>query len=410
MSRPVVILPEAGLSGLDCLDSLVGRGDVLCHESDAAAVEGRFPGCSLTTYPGGSLTPSRADLFALARGLDLSGEVLLVRDEERPWGWEAYLTAVGLMGADAVRLAGQSGMKRVTPPRKPDMAAARSLLLLVNGGIGNVVQTTPMLAAAHRHGLTVAFCPTFDGGGSLSHLFEDSLPGLVLLAPEEADGFDADIRINVEARDHLCAGELFHSTFREPMDRSEELANLQFFHNATGLDAVPEDAFIGCRNTPIPASLKGRVVLGPGSKPHWDSKRWPHFGELAARLDGPVILCRESDVAAHETMDFLEPLEGAGATLVTDATLAEAAAILHHARGVIANDCGLAHMAAAAGTPTIALFGPTSLAKNRPQRGNARCLSLCLDCQPCQGARTDPAICSARAATAAPSATGAWPN
>lgn len=379
------------MSQLSILDDLIVHGmDLVCHGADKADVQDSFPGLNVTAFNGGPLTPSRDDLPALAQEIDVTGEVVLVRDEDRVWGWDAYITALGLMGASSIRLVGQSGETIVTPPSRPDMDTARSMLLLVNGGIGNVVQTTPLLTAAHRHGLDIAFCPTFDSGGSLARLFEDTLPGMTLLTPDEVDDFRADIRINIESRQHIRPGDLFHSPFRVPVDSSEILAYLQFFFNATGIQAAPEDAFIGCRDTELADHLKGRIILAPGSKPHWDSKRWPHFSALAGQLDNPIILCRDSDVAAHADLDFLTPLHASNATVIADATLAEAAAMLHHARGVIANDCGLAHMAAAAGAPTIALFGPTSLEKNRPQCHNAASLSLCLDCQPCQGKENGP--------------------
>ena len=381
-----LILPEPGLIGLAHLDRLQGRpGTVLCHEADAPLANERFPGCAVVPYPGPALTPSRDDLADLA----IAGRAILVRDEEKPWGWDAYLTGAGLLGADSVTLFSQSGEIALVPPRRPDMAAAQSLLLVASGGIGNLVQVTPLLAASLEAGLRTIFCPVSDGAkGSPANLFHGCLDGLTVIGPERLGSAQADIRLNIEARDHMVPGEFFHSPYREPVTRHEGEAYAQFFRNVTGLQAAPGRTAVGGFAEPVDPALKGRVVLCPGSKPGWDSKRWPHFAALAERLDGrgegPVILCREPDLEAYDRHDFLHPLRGAGLT-VTDATLPRAAAILRAARVVIANDCGPAHMAGATGAPTLVLFGPSSMAKNRPLAKNARVLSLGLDCQPCQG-------------------------
>lgn len=388
----VLVLPEPGLWRTGLPAPLIAMGDavVVCPAEDRQDVE-RLPGASrIVTFEGGSLTPSRPDLRALAVRLDLSGEVVLIRDETLPRAWDAYVCALGLMGAKALRLLGQSGETAVTPPRRPDMGAVRSLLLTACSGIGNVVQTTSLLVAARRHGLDAAFCPVSDAGGSLAPLFRTALPGLTVLTPEQAHGFEADLRLNIECRALLRPGDFFHSPYRDPVTRHEAEAYAQFFANVTGLPASPDESAVGGHEAVPEAALRGRVVLCPGSKPGWDSKRWPHFGALVRRLENPVVLCRQQDLKAYATLDFLAPIRGNGATLVTEASLPEAAAILRHAAAVVANDCGLAHMAAATGAPTLVLFGPSSLGKNRPLGANARTLSLGLGCQPCQGATSGP--------------------
>jgi heptosyltransferase-2 len=56
----------------------------------------------------------------------------------------------------------------------------------------------------------------------------------------------------------------------------------------------------------------------------------------------------------------------AGMNLCGDTTLPQAAAWLRSARGAVGNDSGLAHLAAATGTPTLALFGDTDPDTFRP--------------------------------------------
>src|SRR5271170_919840 len=89
----------------------------------------------------------------------------------------------------------------------------------------------------------------------------------------------------------------------------------------------------------------GAAVIHPFSGSR--KKNWPldRFQELAARLGEPVRwLAGPEDVLP-------------GADRFDD--LGELAEWLAGARVYIGNDSGITHLAAAAGTPTVALFGPT---------------------------------------------------
>jgi ADP-heptose:LPS heptosyltransferase len=64
-------------------------------------------------------------------------------------------------------------------------------------------------------------------------------------------------------------------------------------------------------------------------------------------------------------------------------SLRETAAVLAAAGVVVANDCGLGHVAAAVGVPTILLFGPTPDAVLGEFPPNVRVLRAGLRCEPC---------------------------
>ena len=64
-------------------------------------------------------------------------------------------------------------------------------------------------------------------------------------------------------------------------------------------------------------------------------------------------------------------------------TLRQTAELMAAAGAVVANDSGLAHIAAAVGTPTVMIFGPTpsrTLGRFPP---HVSALSLAMECQPC---------------------------
>jgi ADP-heptose:LPS heptosyltransferase len=110
-------------------------------------------------------------------------------------------------------------------------------------------------------------------------------------------------------------------------------------------------------------------LLGLGPTANWAGKIWPadRFVELARRLDIRRIVVfggpGSGERAAAEPV--LAGLPGA-IDLVGALTVAEAAACLARCDLFIGNDSGLMHLAAAAGTPTLGLFGRSRASEYAP--------------------------------------------
>ena len=114
---------------------------------------------------------------------------------------------------------------------------------------------------------------------------------------------------------------------------------------------------------------KGRPVLAVGPTANWQGKTWPQdrFSDLVARLTGDQGILPGAAVAVfgHETerdsvQGFLDSIpEDRRIDLVGRISLLEAYACLERASLYVGNDSGLMHLAAAAGVPTLGLFGPT---------------------------------------------------
>jgi heptosyltransferase-2 len=97
-------------------------------------------------------------------------------------------------------------------------------------------------------------------------------------------------------------------------------------------------------------------AVGPG-------KRWPisHFAELARRLaaEGAAVWV----LGGPNESALAQEIVAAAASCARDLTgpgLRDSILALKAANAAVANDSGLMHVAAALGTPTVALFGPTS--------------------------------------------------
>ncbi|MFN7257899.1 MAG: glycosyltransferase family 9 protein [bacterium] len=142
---------------------------------------------------------------------------------------------------------------------------------------------------------------------------------------------------------------------------------------------------------------EGRAWLVLGPTANWHRKVWPaeRFAELALRLTAPdgalpgagiAILGGPGDQERSMATPVLTALPQA-LDLVGKLDLPEVAAVLARAAIFIGNDSGLMHLAAAAGAPTLGLFGPTPSDEYGPAGPKAR--AVLADGPPGQGAMED---------------------
>lgn len=113
----------------------------------------------------------------------------------------------------------------------------------------------------------------------------------------------------------------------------------------------------------------GTPVLAVGPTANWIGKTWDaqRFADLALRLisdDGILAGGRVAIIAHSSEADMARPVLDAlpaqrTLNLVGNTPLLSIAACLRRASFYIGNDSGLMHMAAAAGIPTLGLFGPS---------------------------------------------------
>jgi ADP-heptose:LPS heptosyltransferase len=106
---------------------------------------------------------------------------------------------------------------------------------------------------------------------------------------------------------------------------------------------------------------------------------------------GPVVLIGgrddKADAQAIRGMMSVTPIDLTGETSV-----GQLPALLSSASLLITNDSGPMHVAAAVGTPVVALFGPTSPVRTGPYGAGHRVLTHELPCRPCFSRRCSNAI------------------
>jgi heptosyltransferase-2 len=156
----------------------------------------------------------------------------------------------------------------------------------------------------------------------------------------------------------------------------EQYYYLELLRRAGWIDMLPNETFIQLRvtreageralKTLAGAGVRSdavRIAIGAGSA-YGSAKCWPpsRFAELANRLqsqmNADVILFGAASEAAVSAAIISEmqrpPIDLTGKTATVDLP-----ALLSQCHVFIGNDSGAMHVAAAAGLPTVAIFGPT---------------------------------------------------
>lgn len=138
----------------------------------------------------------------------------------------------------------------------------------------------------------------------------------------------------------------------------------------------------------LPTGDAPLVALATGAS--WDTKRWPiaQWRELAKAL-------LERGCRVIELGQDGEAI-GVGTDFTGRTSVREAAVLLHHADAIVCNDSGLMHLGLAAGTPAVALFGPTDPEILIRDDSAFHPVTNARDCQGCWNgsqAMTEPGVC-----------------
>ena len=128
------------------------------------------------------------------------------------------------------------------------------------------------------------------------------------------------------------------------------------------------------------------AVLGPGAiygpAKRWDPERFAALARGLARGGLRVLICGAPPERA--LCESVASQAGEGVlSLAGETALPLQAGLLRVAALAVCNDSGLAHLAAAVGTPTVAIFGSTSSAWTAPLGERVRVVQRAPVCSPC---------------------------
>jgi ADP-heptose:LPS heptosyltransferase len=260
------------------------------------------------------------------------------------------------------------------------------VLVHLGSGIGNIVLATPLLVALHRLGATVDVCLSADYPETADLLREWVLVRTVVQCPD-LTRYEAVIPA-VPPFYWRAFASMYHGRPRivaRPPDAlfyTDEQEYYLSFARALGFAGTRP-----CYTLPVgPSDRYGvrasTVVLAPGCKTgKMAAKRWARFPELAAQLDDVAVVGTREDLIRFDGTEMR--FEPHVPSFVGRLTLRETAEMLASAGVVVANDSGLGHVAAAVGTPTLMIFGPTPHATLGRFPPNVRIVRAGLPCEPC---------------------------
>ena len=172
----------------------------------------------------------------------------------------------------------------------------------------------------------------------------------------------------------------FDDLFRKPHDsRSSETGS------SPDPDPVSTPAFSSFPTSPNPV-----LGLAPGAQ--WETKQWPeeNFSDFLTRFrqrsSTPVRILLGPREAAWfpgsrlaATADRLE-----GISIIRGLSQVQVLESLAGCSLLLTNDSGLLHLAEAAGTPVVALFGPTVRQFGYyPRLADSTAMEISLECRPC---------------------------
>jgi 3-deoxy-D-manno-octulosonic-acid transferase/heptosyltransferase-1 len=142
--------------------------------------------------------------------------------------------------------------------------------------------------------------------------------------------------------------------------------------------------------------VKSLVAINPVAK--WETKLWPNkkFAELADMLidqyDMKIVFT--GGIKDYSIIQAItSSMKGRAINFAGKTTLTELAALYKKAALVISTDTGPMHLAAAMGTPVVALFGPTAPWRTGPYGRGHQIITAGLECSPCFKRRCETTDC-----------------
>lgn len=269
--------------------------------------------------------------------------------------------------------------------------AEATALVHLAGGIGDIVLATPLLIALDRMRYEVDLWLSADYGET-EFLFRDwSVIRQIHSGTRPTFDLQAyDVLIPAVPPFYWGRFRRFYWSKRQSVPRPPDALYYEnqrnfYLHFSSSLGCIeeaPRSYRLPISDSNIDSLSLRTIGLLPGCKSgEMAAKRWPYFDGLAQRLRDVAVFGTEDDLMmpTGQRIDFPNH-----ATMFTgELTLRHTAEALASVGLAVGNDSGLSHIAAAVGTPTIMLFGPTPDDCFQPMPKHVSVLRSNLECQPC---------------------------
>jgi len=258
------------------------------------------------------------------------------------------------------------------------------VLFVLGGGVGNIVQATPAIQLVAGSGHIIDLRLHCNSSKDVEEIFKLSCVRHVYSQRNPIGAYDFQLN-GPFTPGHRCLAKKF---FRTRMNYAQHLPEAEVYYDLAKQISVtgklPDSKINFGPKGPLPKS-QNTVALYPGSKHNWAMKRWDKFDELAKKFDDVVVIGKPDDIHSHGNPAWItRPWDWPAHVEFFSGLLREAAYLISRCKMFIGNDGGLSHVAAATGTPTFVIFGPSSDTKNRPHAQNAHVIAIDLPCRPCQ--------------------------
>lgn len=249
------------------------------------------------------------------------------------------------------------------------------VLVLMNGGIGNAIEATPVVQAVRMcwpGSRLVILAPPGD-------LFRDwCVVDQVVTKPDDLRGQTFDMAFVTHASEELLddieqrigIGKIYSPPFvGGPFLKPEREYNTDMMRKL-GYKGSSPPLYVAVRQPELELlEANKRVVLAPGGKPlqKWRHKRWPYYPELARTLlkeyenANIYVVGTEQDDFENPQPDNNRIIDCRGKL-----SLSETAWLMQHSTLAIGNDCGPMHIADAVQAKALVIFGSTCEIKNGP--------------------------------------------
>ncbi|MFW5980440.1 MAG: lipopolysaccharide heptosyltransferase II [Halanaerobiaceae bacterium] len=136
--------------------------------------------------------------------------------------------------------------------------------------------------------------------------------------------------------------------------------------------------------------LSGHNLIGLNPGGSWTTKRWDkekfaRLGDLIQKRTGYKVVLTGGEGDIQRVNEIARKMESTPLITAGKTNLQELAALWQKCQAVISGDTGPVHVAAAVGTPTLTIFGPSDEKKYRPQskKGENIIIKADIDCRPC---------------------------